>query len=184
MKGRASAQRTILVDGEPLPELLDEAMIRAVVHGFYADVRRDPLIGPIFTGGAVTAQVRQAEGAQQAALAGYEKTVQGAFADVENALIAQQKTRERLTAQQGLVDALRDYARLARLQFDGGYAPYSTVLQAEQTLFPAELTLAQDRAQVFSATVSVYQSLGGGWVTLADGMTRVSTVTEAPAAAR
>ncbi len=48
MKGRASPQRTILVDGKPLPELLDEAMIRTVVHGFYADVRRDPLIGPIF----------------------------------------------------------------------------------------------------------------------------------------
>lgn len=48
MKGRASPQRTILVDGKPLPELLDEAMIHAVVHGFYADVRRDPLIGPIF----------------------------------------------------------------------------------------------------------------------------------------
>ena len=48
MNGRASPQRTILVDGKPLPELLDEAMIRAVVHGFYADVRRDPLIGPIF----------------------------------------------------------------------------------------------------------------------------------------
>jgi multidrug efflux system outer membrane protein len=129
------------------------------------------LIGPIFTGGAVTAQVRQAEGGQQAALYNYEKTVQGAFADVENALIAQQKSRERLQAQQGLVDALREYARLARLQYNGGYTPYSTVLQAEQQLFPAELTLAQDRALVFDAAVSVYQSLGGGWVTLADRMT-------------
>ena len=132
------------------------------------------LLGPIFTGGAVTGQVRQAEGAQQAALYNYEKTVQGAFADVENALIAQQKTRQKLEAQQGLVDALSDYSRLARLQYDGGYVPYSTVLQADQQLFPAQLTLAQDRAQVFGAAVSVYQSLGGGWVTLADGMT-VST---------
>ncbi len=133
------------------------------------------LLGPIFTGGAVTGQVRQAEGAQQAALFNYEKTVQGAFADVENALIAQQKSRERLQAQQGLVDALSDYARLARLQYSGGYVPYSTVLQAEQQLFPAQLTLAQDRAQVFGAVVSVYQSLGGGWVTLADGMTTPGT---------
>jgi multidrug efflux system outer membrane protein len=133
------------------------------------------LLGPIFTGGAVTGQVRQAEGAQQAALFNYEKTVQGAFADVENALIAQQKSRERLQAQQGLVDALSDYARLARLQYNGGYVPYSTVLQAEQQLFPAQLTLAQDRAQVFGAVVSVYQSLGGGWVTLADGMTTPGT---------
>ena len=133
------------------------------------------LLGPIFTGGAVTGQVRQAEGAQQAALFNYEKTVQGAFADVENALIAQQKSRERLQAQQGLVDALSDYARLARLQYNGGYVPYSTVLQAEQQLFPAQLTLAQDRAEVFGAVVSVYQSLGGGWVTLADGMTTPGT---------
>jgi multidrug efflux system outer membrane protein len=129
------------------------------------------LLGPIFTGGAVTGQVRQAQGAQQAALFNYEKTVQGAFADVENALIAQQKSREKLQAQQGLVDALSDYSRLARLQYDGGYVPYSTVLQADQQLFPAQLTLAQDRAQVFGAAVSVYQSLGGGWVTLADQMT-------------
>ena len=48
MRGRAAPQRTILVDGKPLPGPLDEAMIHAVVHGFYADVRRDPLIGPIF----------------------------------------------------------------------------------------------------------------------------------------
>ena len=120
------------------------------------------LLGPIFSGGAITGQVRQAEAGQQAALYGYEKTVQGAFADVENALIAQQKSREKLDAQQGLVDALSEYTRLARLQYNGGYVPYSTVLQAEQQLFPAELTLAQVRAEVFGAVVSVYQSLGGG----------------------
>ena len=133
------------------------------------------LLGPIFSGGAITGQVRQAEAGQQAALYSYEKTVQGAFADVENALIAQQKSREKLDAQQGLVDALSEYTRLARLQYNGGYVPYSTVLQAEQQLFPAELTLAQDRAEVFGAVVNVYQSLGGGWVTLADEMTRVTS---------
>jgi multidrug efflux system outer membrane protein len=129
------------------------------------------LVGPLFTGGAVTAQVRQAEAAEQFALYGYEQTVQSAFADVENALIAQQKTVQKLAAQKALVDALSEYSRLARLQYRGGYVPYSTVLQADQQLFPAQLTLAQDRAQVFGAAVSVYQALGGGWVTLADGMT-------------
>jgi len=38
----------MLVDGRPLPEALDETMIRAVVDDFYAAVRRDPLIGPVF----------------------------------------------------------------------------------------------------------------------------------------
>ena len=132
------------------------------------------LVGPLFTGGAVTSQVRQAEAGQQAALYSYETTVQGAFADVENALIGQQKTVQKLAAQKALVDALSDYARLANLQYRGGYVPYSTVLQADQQLFPAQLTLAQYRAEVFSAAVSVYQALGGGWVTIADGMTASS----------
>jgi non-ribosomal peptide synthetase component E (peptide arylation enzyme) len=70
------------------------------------------------------------------------------------------------------------------LQFDGGYVPFSTVLQADQQLFPAQLTLAQDRAQVFSAAVSVYQSLGGGWVTLAEDMTVPTSVVDANSAKR
>lgn len=44
------ARKTIVVDGVPLPEVLDEAMIHAVVHGFYDEIRRDSLLGPIFNG--------------------------------------------------------------------------------------------------------------------------------------
>lgn len=48
MKGRPAPQRTIVVDGSPLPDVLDERMIRAVVHGFYDEIRKDDLLGPIF----------------------------------------------------------------------------------------------------------------------------------------
>lgn len=50
MKGRPAPQKTIVVDGRPLPEVLDEAMIRSVVHGFYDEILRDDLLGPIFSG--------------------------------------------------------------------------------------------------------------------------------------
>lgn len=50
MRGRPAPQRTMVVDGTPLPDSLDEAMIRDVVHGFYDEVRRDPLLGPVFNG--------------------------------------------------------------------------------------------------------------------------------------
>ena len=53
---------------------------------------------------------------------------------------------EQTIVQHKLVVALRNYARLANLQYDGGYVPYSTVLQADQQLFPAELNLAATRA--------------------------------------
>ncbi|MET3792265.1 hemoglobin [Aquamicrobium terrae] len=50
MKGRPAPQRTIVVDGKPLPEVLDEEMIASVVHGFYDEIRKDDLLGPIFNG--------------------------------------------------------------------------------------------------------------------------------------
>jgi len=129
------------------------------------------VIGPIFTFGAVSGQVAQSEAAQQAALLSYRLSIQNAFADVANALVANQKLQEQLAAQERLVAALKDYARLARMQFDGGYTSYTTVLQAEQTLFPAELQLASLRASVFSSAANMYKAMGGGWVTEADKLT-------------
>lgn len=128
-------------------------------------------IGPIFTAGAVSGQVAQAEAAQQAALVGYQAAIQNAFADVANTLVAHQKLGEQLSAQSELVGASRDYTRLANLQYTGGYTPYFTVLQAEQQLFPAELNLEQTRAALFSSLVAVYQAMGGGWVTTAEKQT-------------
>jgi multidrug efflux system outer membrane protein len=129
------------------------------------------VVGPIFTAGAISGQVAQAEAAQAAALYNYRFTIQNAFADVDNALVSNQKLGEQLAAQERLVAALKDYARLAKLQYDGGYTSYTTVLQAEQTLFPSELTLAALRASVFASAATTYKAMGGGWVTLADRMT-------------
>jgi multidrug efflux system outer membrane protein len=125
------------------------------------------LAGPIFTFGAVSGQVAQAEAAQRGALESYRLAIQSAFGDVDNALVAQAKGREQVAAQERLVAALSEYVRLARLQYNGGYAPYSTVLQAEQSLFPAELQLAAIRAGWLNASVSLYKAMGGGWVDLA-----------------
>ncbi len=129
------------------------------------------ITGPIFTGGAIYGQVMQAKAAQQAALFGYQSAIQNAFRDVETSLINSQKLNEQVRAQQRLVRANSEYARLSRLQYDGGYVPYSTVLQAEQQLFPSELNLVQTQAALFSSLVSIYQAMGGGWVNTAEKMT-------------
>jgi outer membrane protein, multidrug efflux system len=134
--------------------------------------------GPIFTAGAIAGQVAQAEAAQKAALLSYELAIQSAFADVDNALVSRATLDEQVEAQGKLVDALRGYSRLAQLQFDGGRAPYSTVLQAEEQLFPAELDWASARAQLCISLVNIYKAMGGGWVTTADRLTT------APVAAR
>ena len=141
------------------------------------------IVGPIFTFGAVSGQVAQSEAAQRAALAIYELAVQSAFADVDNALVAYLKTGEQLEAQQRLVSALTEYERLAKLQYDAGYVPYSTVLQAQQNLFPAELALAELRAAVLAASANIYKAMGGGWVDEADKLSGgAPTVPSEPAA--
>jgi multidrug efflux system outer membrane protein len=129
------------------------------------------ITGPIFAGGSIYGQVQQARAAQHAALLSYEAAIQNAFADVENALIARRKLSEQLDAQERLVEALKQYAYFAKLQYDGGYSPYLAVLDAEQQLFPAELSQAQIRASVCAAYVGLYQAMGGGWVVSAGKMT-------------
>jgi multidrug efflux system outer membrane protein len=130
--------------------------------------------GPIFAGGAIYGQVKQAEAARKAALYSYELSIQSAFADVENALIARRKLVEQCRAQERLVKAGKEYARLAQIQYNGGYAPYSTVLQAQQQLFPAELNYAQSRASLLASLVNIYKAMGGGWITEAEKMTMPS----------
>jgi multidrug efflux system outer membrane protein len=125
-------------------------------------------IGPIFTAGSVSGQVAQTEAIQKEALASYRQAIQKGFADVSDALIARRKLGAQTQAEVKLVAALQNYTRLAHLQYDGGYAPYSTVLQAEQQLFPSELTLASTRAATFSALVRIYTSMGGGWIDVAN----------------
>ena len=126
---------------------------------------------PIFTAGSIGGQVKQAEAQQQQALFQYQKAIQVAFQEVADALVSLQKTREQLVVQGKQVDALRTYARLARLRFEGGYTSYIEVLDAERSLFNAQLSYAQTQGVVFTSTVSLYQAMGGGWVTDAERMT-------------
>ncbi len=131
--------------------------------------------GPIFTGGAIKGQVAQATAAQKGALLNYELTIQNAFADVDNSLVARQKLVAQQAAQERLVKSLSEYERLATLQYKGGITPYSTVLQAQQGLFPQELNLAQTRYAVHNALVNLYKATGGGWVEIAEKVGRRAT---------
>lgn len=127
--------------------------------------------GPIFTAGAIAGQVKQAEAGQQAALLAYKSAIQNAFSDVEDSLSSHAQFIDQLQAQQRLVKALREYDRLARMLYDGGYTQYLTVLYAEAQLFPAELNLAQNYGSTLTSLVGIYQAMGGGWVNEADKLT-------------
>jgi multidrug efflux system outer membrane protein len=130
-----------------------------------------PAAAPIFTGGAISGQVRAAEAIQQQALIRYQQVVQTAFRETEDSLVDQRKTKEQLQTLKQQVGSLRDYARIARLRYDNGYTSYIEVLDAERSLFNAELTYTQTQGVLFQALINLYKAMGGGWIMEAEQMT-------------
>lgn len=128
--------------------------------------------GPIFTGGNILGQFRQSQASREAAVYSYQEAVQSAFADTENALISRKKILEQLAAENRKVAAFREYERMAELQYNAGYTPYLTVLNAQQELFPAELQAVQTNAASYIAIVNLYKALGGGWIAKAEELTK------------
>ena len=118
---------------------------------------------PIFTAGKLKSTVRLAEAQQQGALVQYEKTIQTAFTETSNALIAHQRLRESRIQQEALVTALRDRTRLAYVRYEGGVDTLLNALDADRDLFQAELTLSQLRLNELLSVVQLYKALGGGW---------------------
>lgn len=118
---------------------------------------------PIFTAGRLKSTVHLAEAQQQGALIAYEKTIQTAFSEVSNALIAHQRVKESRIEQEALVEALRDRTRLAYLRYQGGVDTLLNALDADRDLFQAQLTLSQIQLNELLSVVDLYKSLGGGW---------------------
>ncbi len=118
---------------------------------------------PIFTAGAIAGTVKEAEARQQEALFTYQSTIQSAFADVEDALVGEQQTKEQLAAVDRQVRALDQYASLSRALNEGGYTSYLEVLDAERSLFNAQLSQSSLQGLRLIQVVNVYKALGYGW---------------------
>jgi multidrug efflux system outer membrane protein len=121
------------------------------------------LTQPIFTAGRISSNVRLAEAQQQQALLFYAQTIQGAFRDVSDALIANRKSKEFRIQQELLFQSAQDAARLSHMRYNGGVTGYLEVLTNETNAFAAELELVQAQLNETLALVQLYQSLGGGW---------------------
>lgn len=118
---------------------------------------------PIFTGGALSGNLRLAKSENQQALIAYRQAIQRAFGDVSDALIGYQKLHQVRVRQEDTVADLRESVRLSNLRYTGGTTTYLEVLDGQRSLFSAELTLAQARGTEYQSLVELYRALGGGW---------------------
>ncbi len=118
---------------------------------------------PIFNAGAIAGQVQAAEARQALAQEQYRQSIENAFREVDDSLVGGAKSRDILEARIRQVDALKTYARNAQLRYDAGYSAYLEVLDAERSLFGAQINESQARAQALIAATTLYKVLGGGW---------------------
>ena len=121
------------------------------------------LTQPIFSGGRIRSGVQFAEAQQQEALLAYQQTIQQAFREVSDALVAYRKNQEFRRQQEQLVHSAQDASQLSDTRYRAGLTSYLEVLTNETNYFSAELGLAQAQGDELQALVEVFRALGGGW---------------------
>jgi multidrug efflux system outer membrane protein len=99
---------------------------------------------------------------REIALAQYEKAIQAGFREVADALAQRGTIGEQISAQVALVDATSEAYRLADARYQRGIDSYLTVLDAQRSLYAAQLVLIGLRLERLGNLVTLYKVLGGG----------------------
>ena len=121
------------------------------------------LLQPIFTGGRIRSNVRLTEAQEQEAVLVYQQSIQQAFREVSDSLVAYRKDQEFRAQQQLVTTAAQDATRLSGVRYQGGVTSYLEVLDSDTRYFDAQLSLAQAQLNERLDLVQLYNALGGGW---------------------
>jgi multidrug efflux system outer membrane protein len=121
------------------------------------------LAQPIFQGGRLYGEIDAVKARERQAIAHYQKTLQTAFREVRQALIAQTRAREVFDAEGQREAALADALRLARIRYDNGLSSQLEVLDVERNLLQAQLNRADALRAQRAAVADLVKALGGGW---------------------
>jgi len=132
-------------------------------HGSTAWTFSPQISLPIFAGGANVAGLHLAKAQKDILVAQYEQSVQGAFREVADALVARGTLDRQMDADAALVDASAESFRLSSMRFDNGVDNYLGVLDSQRLLFSAQQSLVNVKLARLQNLVTLYKALGGGW---------------------
>ena len=121
------------------------------------------MAAPIFHGGSLRAQKREAEDTYQATLATYQQTVLSAFGQVADILDALGHDAEQLSAEQTAFQSAQAALKLTRTSYSLGNATLLQVLDVQRQLQQAQLGLVRAEAQRYLDSAQLFVALGGGW---------------------
>ncbi|TWC68370.1 efflux transporter outer membrane subunit [Herbaspirillum sp. SJZ099] len=117
---------------------------------------------PIFDFGRNSANLDLAEVRKNKAVVTYEKTIQTAFREVADALVARGSLDDQVKAQEAFLNAQQERLKLTDLRFKNGIASSLDQLDAQRDLFSAQQALIQARQLRLNNAIDLYKALGGG----------------------
>ncbi|WP_174802620.1 efflux transporter outer membrane subunit [Martelella limonii] len=123
---------------------------------------------PIFQGGQLKAAVDVAKAQRDQSLANYQSAVLNALEEVDNAIIALNRTRTRIGLLSSSANGYRDAVRLSKQAYEAGETDLFDTLDSERSLYSTEESLIQSRANVATYYVALNKALGGGWSGMID----------------
>lgn len=133
---------------------------------------------PIFAGGRNQANLDLATARKDIAIANYENTIQTAFREVSDALVANATLQREEQALRARLDAGQHSLRLAEARYRAGVDDHLRYLDAQRNDYANQAELISTQGQRQIAQVSLFRALGGGWSAKADR--QVETATAAP----
>jgi multidrug efflux system outer membrane protein len=126
------------------------------------------IVQPIFNAGRNRRRVEVQESRTRQAVHQYERTVLQALREVEDSLISLEKSGDKRDAQGQRVGAERKVLELSELRYRGGVAAYLEVLDAQRSLFDAEIDEVASVSEQATSLIRLYRALGGGWPTASE----------------
>ena len=117
---------------------------------------------PLFTGGSNLANLDLSKIEKNVSVAQYEKTLQSAFREVDDALAARNTLDEQLVAQRALLDDSSQSYRLAEMRFRNGVDSFLPVLDAQRALYSAQQAVVSLELLRLQNMATLYKALGGG----------------------
>jgi multidrug efflux system outer membrane protein len=121
------------------------------------------IVAPIFDAGRREAVEEQTAARYRQTVASWQKSVEGAFREVSDALVNLEQTGASETDLLARLEAARNALELSRIRYESGYSPYLEVLDAQRTANEAELAFVRNRQARLVFSVDLMRALGGGW---------------------
>ncbi|WP_198305981.1 efflux transporter outer membrane subunit [Arcobacter vandammei] len=118
---------------------------------------------PIFNAGENSAKLKLSETQKEIALAEYQKGIQTAFKEVNDALVVRKNIYTKLQNQKELTASVEEAYNIALNSYKVGYGSYLNMLVAQKSYITSQKTLINTYLEELENRVEIFKTLGGNF---------------------